>query len=240
MQKIQILQEDIQRQAYKVMLKKLKENQIRYDEEDLKKLTFKLIENVNNELDTIISEAFDPSILDGIDELPPSEIPKMIRSLMGTIRQRKSPFAPIMAISLFFSDNGAKKHSVGAKPVINYLMKVPEISKAVFDINKGIKKLEELLNESGGRGYGIVYDVSYIIDDLTDAVQRLLGGLNKNSNMDWFRGTEAIDGSKDGKRKGLASITVSAAMEMSKLKAFVDTLKGFAEKGKDPMSYWSR
>ena len=58
MQKIQILQEDIQRQAYKVMLKKLKENQIRYDEEDLKKLTFKLIENVNNELDTIISEAF--------------------------------------------------------------------------------------------------------------------------------------------------------------------------------------
>ena len=237
MQKIQLLQEDIQRQAYGVMLRKLKENHVKYNEEDLRKMTLSLIENVNNELETMICEAFDPSILDDIDVLPPSEVPKLVKNLMGTIRQRKSPFAPIRALSLFFSKDGALGHSVGAKPVIQYLLKVPEISKSLMNINNGIKKLEDLLGDTGGRGYGLVYDVSYIIDDLMEAVQMMLVGLKKNENMNWFRGTEAIDGSKDGKRKGLASIAVSAAMQMDNLKKFMDKLKKFADAGRDAMSY---
>ena len=77
-----------------------------------------------------------------------------------------------------------------------------------------------------------------MIDDITNAVQTLMTALNRNYQLDWFRGSETIDGSKDGKRKGLASILIQASMKMQELKDFIDKLKSFADKGKDPSSYW--
>jgi hypothetical protein len=79
-----------------------------------------------------------------------------------------------------------------------------------------------------------------LVDDIINAVTTLNVALNKNYQLDWFRGSEAIDGSKDGRRKGLASILIQASMNMSKVKDFINQLKKFADKGKDSMKYHTR
>jgi hypothetical protein len=202
-------------------------------------MTRKLFENIDNGIDKIISEAFDSNILNGIDFLPPSEVPKLIKNFIGDIYQRKSPFAPIQAIGLYFSKEGAIGHTTGAKPIIQHLMKDPDVSKSIWIIQQTIKKIENLINQRG-MGYQMIYEFSYLVDDIINAVTTLNVALNKNYQLDWFRGSEAIDGSKDGRRKGLASILIQASMNMSKVKDFINQLKKFADKGKDSMKYHTR
>jgi len=228
-----ITREDIQRRALSKMMNEISERGISYTESELKEMAFSLLKNVDRRL----NEVFDPSIIDGIDYIPPTEINKLIKNLIGDIYQRKSPFAPIRAIALFFSKDGAIGHTTGAKPIIAHFMKDKDVSKSVWIIQTKIKKLEELVQRSSN-SFQLVYEVSYLIDDITNAVQTLMTALNRNYQLDWFRGSETIDGSKDGKRKGLASILIQASMKMQELKNFIDKLKGFADKGKDPSSYW--
>ena len=228
-----ITREDIQRRALSKMMNEISERGISYTESELKEMAFSLLKNVDRRL----NEVFDPSIIDGIDYIPPTEINKLIKNLIGDIYQRKSPFAPIRAIALFFSKDGAIGHTTGAKPIIAHFMKDKDVSKSVWTIQTKIKKLEELVQRSSN-SFQLVYEVSYLIDDITNAVQTLMTALNRNYQLDWFRGSETIDGSKDGKRKGLASILIQASMKMQELKNFIDKLKGFADKGKDPSSYW--
>ena len=234
-----VIKEDIQRAAYQLMIDRLNANKIQYNEQELKSMTYKLFENLDRGIGKIVNEAFDTSILKGIDHLTPSEVPKLIKSLVGDIYQRKSPFAPIQAIALYFSEKGALGHSVGAKPIINHLLKDADVSKAVWIIQQTIKKIESLI-EQRGMGYQMIYEFEYLLDDVINAVTTLNVALNKNYQLDWFRGSEAIDGSKDGKRKGLASILIQASMNMSKLKEFIGELKKFADKGKDVMKYRNR
>lgn len=228
-----ITREDIQRRALSKMMNEISERGISYTESELKEMSFNLLENVDRRL----NEVFDPSIIDGIDYIPPTEVNKLIKNLIGDIYQRKSPFAPIRAIALFFSKDGAIGHTTGAKPIIAHLMKDKDVSKSIWTIQTKIKKLEELVQRSSN-SFQLVYEVSYVIDDITNAVQTLMTALNRNYQLDWFRGSETIDGSKDGKRKGLASILIQASMKMQELKDFIDKLKSFADKGKDPSSYW--
>lgn len=234
--KKQIIKEDIQKMAYQSMLDRLKSEGIKYDEHVLSQMTFKLFENIDKGIKKIMTEAFDNNLLKGIDFLPQREVPIVLKNLVGNIRQKKSPFAPIQAISLYFSKDGAMKHSVGAKPIITHLMKDKDVSNAVWVIQQSVKKIEELINKKG-MGYSMIYEFSYLVDDIINSVNKLNAALNKNYQLDWFRGTEAIDGSADGKRVGLASILVRASMNMAKLKEIVNQLKALAKKGKDSMSY---
>ncbi len=236
MKKEIITREDIQRMALSEMMNKISDCGVSYTNEDIKRMSFNLLEKVDRKLYGVVNEAFDPNIINGIDYIPPKELPKILKNLIGDIYQRKSPFAPIRAIALFFSKEGAIGHTPGAKPIINHLMKDSSVSHSVWIIQTKIKELEKLLAERG-RGFQLVYEVSYIIDDITNAVNTLIAALNKNYQLDWFRGSETVDGSKDGRRKGLASILMQAGMNMQKLKDFITKLKGFADKGKDAMSY---
>ena len=117
-----IVKEDIQRAAYQLMLDRLHEDKTQYDEEDLVEMTRQLFEKIDEGINRLMFEAFDTSILDGIDVLPATEVPGLIKNLIGDIYQRKSPFAPIQAISLYFSKDGAIGHTTGAKPIINHLL----------------------------------------------------------------------------------------------------------------------
>ena len=218
------------------MLHRLHENKTMYDEEELADMTRQLFENIDEGIDKLIREAFDPSIIDNIDVLPAKEVPGLIKNLVGDIYQRKSPFAPIQAIALYFSKDGAIGHSTGAKPIINHLMKDSGVSHSVWVIQQTIKKIEVILQQKG-LGYQMIYDIDYCVDDIIKAVQTLIAALNKNYQLDWFRGTEAIDGSKDGRRKGLASILLNASSSLQSLKEFFTKMKKFAKQGRDAMSY---
>lgn len=231
-----ILQEDVDRLAMKELVNKLNESNIQYTKEDLAKIGGKVLMRIN----TRLNEAFDETILDTVDEISPAEMVKLLKKMVGNVRQRKSPFAPIQAINLFFSDNGAIKHTVGARPIIQYLLKDDEVRKSLHTIKKSMDKIESMFINNKSDGAQFIYNFSYIVDDIVMAVRTLITTLNKNYSIDWFRGSEVIDGSADGRRKGLAQVLLDANMNMSRLQDTMKKFVKFAEKGKDPMRYWSR
>ena len=75
------------------------------------------------------------------------------------------------------------------------------------------------------------------LDAILEQLEKLNAAMNSNNYRNYFSNTEAMEGSKDGKRIGLAQILIKAYMGANELKSQIKKMDALLTKQNDPFSY---
>ena len=216
-----------------VMDKKL----IRLTESDFQRLIEESVKTILNEIQIPYNKDF----LNGLDSIDNRSINAFIQSMIpsGNRVSKNSPYKGIRQLVLYFSPEGAVKHGgVITKDIVNFIMKDDKIRKIVYAISQEDKKIIDLIygaNKTSGRD--LMQQIIWHLDGITDQLMELNGLMNNANFKNYFSGTDAMDGSNDGKRVGLSNILFKAYTGADEIKRQNKKMQEILDKPKDAFSY---
>ena len=113
-----------------------------------------------------------------------------------------------------------------------------KIRKIVYAISQEDKKIIDLIygaNKTSGRD--LMQQIIWHLDGITDQLMELNGLMNSANFKNYFSGTDAMDGSNDGKRVGLSNILFKAYTGADEIKRQIKKMQEILDKPKDAFSY---
>ena len=196
---------------------------------------------INEMFDEAKSLPYDPHRFDGIDSVDASTINMHLRGMIpeGNVVSKKSPYAPIRQLVLFFSDEGARKHGgTNVREIIEFMLKDGTLSRIINSITKCDFKIKDLIyGEKRLTGKPLMQQIVWNLDEMTVQLGKLNDAMNSNNYRSYFSNTEAMEGSKDGKRVGLAPTLMRAFIAINEIKEQIKKMQSILDKGNDALSY---
>ena len=184
---------------------------------------------------------YDPNRFDGVDSVDANTINMHLRGMIpeGNVVSRKSPYAPIRQLVLYFSDEGARKHNGRlVKDIVNFMLKDETLSAIVNAITKCDIKIKSLIyGEKRLTGKPLMQNIIWCLDEILEQLNKLNAAMESNNYRNYFSNTEAMEGSKDGRRIGLAQILMGAYMGANELRNQIKKMDALLTKQNDPFSY---
>lgn len=200
-----------------------------------------VIRGVINEMFDEAKIAYDKNFLDGVDKIDNRSINYFIQAMIpdGNRVSVNSPYKAIRQLVLYFSPEGAVRHGGSlTKDIVNYIMKDDNIRKTVYSISIADKKIRDLIY--GGKkltGKPLMQQIVWNLDSILEQLIKLNDLVEKSNVKNYFDSTEAINGSADGKRVGLATIMYKAFMGIDEIKRQIKKMQEILDRGNDALSY---
>lgn len=200
-----------------------------------------VVRSVINEMFDEAKIAYDPHMLDGIDSIDARSINYFIQAMIpeGNRVSVNSPYKAIRQLVLYFSPEGATKHGGKlVKDIVNFMLKNKALSTKIY----AITKLDnEILNFIYGdkklTGKPLMQQIVWRLDEMINQLGQLNEVMNSANFRNYFGDSEAMIGSKDGKRVGLSTILVRAYMGCNEIKEQIKKMQNILDKGNDALSY---
>ena len=184
---------------------------------------------------------YDPHRFDGIDSVDANTINMHLRGMIpeGNVVSKNSPYAPIRQLVLFFSDEGARRHGGRAvREIVEFMLRDDVLSSIINAITKCDIKIKDLIyGEKRLTGKPLMQQIVWNLDAILEQLEKLNAAMSSNNYRNYFSNTEAMEGSKDGKRIGLAQILIKAYMGANELKSQIKKMDVLLTKQNDPFSY---
>lgn len=200
-----------------------------------------VIRGVINEMFDEAKIAYDKNFLDGVDKIDNRSINYFIQAMIpdGNRVSVNSPYKAIRQLVLYFSPEGAVKHGGSlTKDIVNYIMKDDNIRKTVYSISIADKKIRDLIyGNKKLTGKPLMQQIVWNLDSILEQLIKLNDFVEKSNVKNYFDSTEAINGSADGKRVGLATIMYKAFMGIDEIKRQIKKMQEILDRGNDALSY---
>ena len=200
-----------------------------------------VIRGVINEMFDEAKIAYDKNFLDGIDKIDSRSINYFIQAMIPNSNRVSvnSPYKAIRQLVLYFSPEGAVKHGNSiTKDVVNYIMKDDSIRKTVYAISIADRKIRDLIYGAKKlTGKPLMQEIVWNLDSILEQLIKLNDLVEKSNIKNYFDSTEAINGSADGKRVGLATIMYKAFMGIDEIKRQIKKMQEILDRGNDALSY---
>ena len=200
-----------------------------------------VIRGVINEMFDEAKIAYDKNFLDGVDKIDNRSINYFIQAMIpdGNRVSVNSPYKAIRQLVLYFSPEGAVKHGGSlTKDIVNYIMKDDNIRKTVYSISIADKKIRDLIyGDKKLTGKPLMQQIVWNLDSILEQLIKLNDLVEKSNVKNYFDSTEAINGSADGKRVGLATIMYKAFMGIDEIKRQIKKMQEILDRGNDALSY---
>ncbi len=184
---------------------------------------------------------YDPNMLDGIDSIDTRSINLYIQSMIpeGNRVSVNSPYKAIRQLVLYFSDEGAVKHGGRlTKDIVNSMLKNKTLSSIIFAITQEDKKILDIIyGPKKLTGKPLMQQIVWCLDEITAQLGKFNEAMNNSNFRNFFNNTEAMEGSKDGKRIGLVQILMRAYMGANEIKTQMKKMDTLLAKHNDPFSY---
>lgn len=202
----------------------------------------RVIKSVINEMfDEIKAIPYDKNMLDGIDSIDTRSINLYIKSMIpdnnrGSVN---SPYRAIRQLVLYFSSEGAMKHGGRlTKDIVNFMLKNEELSSKIFAITQEDKKIMDLIyGPNKLTGKPLMQQIVWSLDAILEQLKGLNDVMSRADFRNYFSNTEAMEGSADGKRVGLAKILMSAYMGANEIRNQMKKMEKLLNQQNDPFSY---
>ena len=196
---------------------------------------------INEMVDEVASIPYDPNMLDGIDSIDVRSINLYIKSMIpsGNRVSVNSPYKAIRQLVLYFSPEGAALHGGRlTKDIVNFMLKNDVFSSKIFSITQQDKKILDLIyGQNKLTGKPLMQQIVWCLDEILNQLTELNTAMESANFRNYFRDTEAMEGSKDGKRVGLATILFKAYMGANEIKKQIKKMEALLDKPGDPFSY---
>jgi len=200
-----------------------------------------IVRGVINEMFNEAGIAYDKNFLDGIDSIDNRSINYFIQAMIpeGNRVSKNSPYKAIRQLVLYFSPEGAIKHGVRlTKDIVKYIMKDDSLRKKVYEISQCDRKILEIIyGQNKLTGRPLMQQIAWNLDTMLGALGEFNELFNNSNIRNYFDGTEAINGSEDGKRVGLSTIMFNAYMGIDEIRKQIKKMQDILDRGKDAMSY---
>ena len=177
---------------------------------------------INEMLGEVMSIPYDSHMLDGIDSIDNRSINLYIKSMIpdnnrGSVN---SPYRAIRQLVLYFSPEGAMKHGGRlTKDIVNFMLKNEELSSKIFAITQEDKKIMDLIyGPNKLTGKPLMQQIVWSLDAILEQLKGLNDVMSRADFRNYFSNTEAMEGSADGRRVGLAKILMSAYMGANEIR----------------------
>ena len=202
----------------------------------------KVVRQVINEMfNEVSSIPYDEHFLDGIDSIDVRSINLFIKSMIpqGNKMSVNTPYRGLRQLVLYFSDEGATKHGGRlTKDIVKYIMKDEALSSSIFKISECDRKILDLIyGHQKLTGKPLMQQIVWNLDAILEELLKFNATFEKSNIRNYFNGTEAIEGSADGRRIGLAGIMMKAFMGVDKIKRQMKKMQDLLDKGNDAFSY---
>lgn len=200
-----------------------------------------ILRGVINEMIGEATVAYDPHFLDGIDSIDDRSINYFIKAMIpeGNRVSVNSPYKAIRQLVLYFSPEGAVKHGGRlTKDIVNSILKDDTLRKKVYEISQCDNKIIDTIygaNKLTGRP--LMQQIAWNLDTMLEQLTQFNNLFEKSNVKNYFDGTEALNGSADGKRVGLATIMFRAYMGIDEIRKQIKKMQNILDKGKDALSY---
>lgn len=213
------------------------------------KKNLNLTENaIRNIVRSVINEMFDEStipydknFLDGIDSIDNRSINYFIQSMIpsGNRVSKNSPYKPIRQLVLYFSPEGAVKHGGRlTKDIVNHIMRNDALRKKIYEISQYDRKILDLIyGKNKLTGKPLMQQIIWNLDAILSEMVEFNNIVSSSNIRNYFDGTEALNGAKDGKRVGLTSIIFKAFTGIDEIKSQIKKMQEILDKGRDAFSY---
>ena len=196
---------------------------------------------INEMFGEATSIPYDKNMLDGIQSIDVRSINYFIQAMIpnGNRVSVNSPYKAIRQLVLYFSPEGAVKHGGSlTKDIVNYIMKDDNIRKTVYSISIADKKIRDLIyGDKKLTGKPLMQQIVWNLDSILEQLIKLNDLVEKSNVKNYFDSTEAINGSADGKRVGLATIMYKAFMGIDEIKRQIKKMQEILDRGNDALSY---
>ena len=150
-----------------------------------------------------------------------------------------SPYKAIRQLVLYFSPEGAVKHGGRlTKDIVNSILKDDSLRKKVYEISQCDNKIIDTIygaNKLTGRP--LMQQIAWNLDTMLEQLTQFNNLFEKSNVKNYFDGTEALNGSADGKRVGLATIMFRAYMGIDEIRKQIKKMQDILDRGRDAMSY---
>ena len=201
-----------------------------------------VVRGVINEMFTeVASISYDPHYLDGIDSIDARTINLFIKSMipLGYKVSKNTPYGPIRQLVLYFSDEGARKHNGRlVKDIVNFMLKDKKLSSIINSITKSDEKIKELIyGQNKLTGKPLMQQIVWNLDEILSQLLELNETIDSGNYKNYFGDSEAMMGSKDGRRIGLSQILYKAFKGVNEIKGQMGKMQALLDKGNDPFSY---
>lgn len=200
-----------------------------------------IVRGVINEMFDEAAIPYDKHFLDGIDSIDNRSINYFIQSMIpeGNRVSVNSPYKPIRQLVLYFSPEGASKHGGRlTKDIVGIIRKDEALNRKINEISLCDRRIKELIyGENKLTGKPLMQQIVWSLDTMLQALSQL-NELVSNSNIkNYFDGTEALNGTANGKRVGLTTIMYKAFMGIDEIKNQIKKMQVILDKGRDAFSY---
>lgn len=216
----------------------MKKREVNLSEEKISSIVHSVI---NEMFDEVTKIAYDPNMLDGIDSIDTRSINYFIQSMIpeGNRVSVNSPYKAIRQLVLYFSPEGAAKHGGRlTKDIVNHIMKDDAIRKVVYAISQADRKIiETIYGQNKLTGKPLMQQIVWNLDTILQQLMQLNDLIEHSNIKNYFDGTDALSGSKDGKRVGLSTIMYNAFMGIDEIKKQIKKMQDILDKGRDAFSY---
>ena len=200
-----------------------------------------VVRSVINEMFDEAKIAYDPHMLDGIDSIDARSINYFIQAMIpeGNRVSVNSPYKAIRQLVLYFSPEGAIKHGGKlVKDIVNFMLKNETLSSKIFEITKKDKEINSYIyGDKKLTGKPLMQQIVWCLDDMISQLGQLNAVMNSENFKNYFGDSEAMIGSKDGKRVGLSTILFHAYMGCDEIKKQIKKMQSILDKGNDALSY---
>lgn len=205
-------------------------------------------EKINNIIRGVINEMFseatmpyDKHMLDGIDKIDVASINMFIKSMIpeGNRVSVNTPYKGLRQLVLYFSPEGASKHGGKlTRDIVRYIMKDDALRSVIVEITKCDSKILDLIyGPKKLTGRPLMQQIIWNLDAILEQLVKFNDLFEKSNIRNYFDGTEAINGSPDGKRVGLATIMFKAFTGVDEIKNQMKKMQDLLDKGKDAFDY---
>ena len=200
-----------------------------------------ILRGVINEMIGEATVAYDPHFLDGIDSIDDRSINYFIKAMIpeGNRVSVNSPYKAIRQLVLYFSPEGAVKHGGRlTKDIVNSILKDDSLRKKVYEISQCDNKIiDTIYGENKLTGRPLMQQIAWNLDTMLEQLTQFNNLFEKSNVKNYFDGTEALNGSADGKRVGLATIMFRAYMGIDEIRKQIKKMQDILDRGRDAMSY---
>ena len=158
---------------------------------------------------------------------------------MGNRVSVNSPYKALRQLVLYFSPDGAIKHGGKmTRQIVNFMLKNDALKSKISSIAQQDKKILDLIyGKNKLSGKPLMQQIVWCLDEIISQLGELNNVMNNSNFRNYFNNTEAMEGSADGKRVGLAQILIRAYMGVNNIKAQMKKMQNLLDKGKDAFEY---
>lgn len=211
---------------------------IRLTESDLHRI-------IKESAERVLQEAFDASLVDGIDSIDMRTLRKWLMDFFGDYKSRKTPYYGIKELVHYLYDS--EKLGKNGKPIPATYKKVQgggrifraiqrdgELTSLFNRVMQLDKKLTDIALNCRGSQTQIVDEVSWNVDEMVNTVNKIIKNRNLNDILSHYS-DDAGATSIGGKQRSLGRIMLETAMSLDKVQRYIKKLKAVVDNSGDPM-----